>query len=103
MHSTTAARSLLQATRTLSLSSTRRVPQQWQRAASTKHPKNFVPPTQEDLDELRERTREFVRREIPEELAQATDHKNEFPMELWGKFGDAGYVTARGGLPRWQH
>ncbi|GAM82253.1 hypothetical protein ANO11243_002320 [Dothideomycetidae sp. 11243] len=88
----TAAKSLLQASRALTSSGPKRIPQQWQRAASTKHPKNFVPPTQEDLDELRERTREFARREIPEELAQATDHKNEFPMELWGKMGEAGFL-----------
>lgn len=93
MRSTTAARSLLQASRVSISSAPRRIiPQQWQRAASTKHPKNFVPPTQEDLDELRERTREFTRREIPEEVAQATDHKNEFPMEMWAKLGEAGFL-----------
>ena len=90
MRSVTAARSLLQASRVLTNPGSRRLPQQWQRAASTKHPKGFVPPTQEDLDELRERTIEFARREIPEELAQATDHKNEFPMDLWAKMGEAG-------------
>jgi len=30
------------------------------RAASTKHPKGFVPPTWEDLTELRERVQEFT-------------------------------------------
>ena len=62
------------------------------RLASTKHPKGFVPPTTEDLDELRERTIEFARREITHELAQATDHKNEFPNDLWRKFGEAGFL-----------
>ena len=30
-------------------------------------------------------------REIPEEFAQRVDHTNEFPAEMWGKLGDAGY------------
>lgn len=29
-------------------------------------------------------------REIPEELAAKTDRDNEFPMEMWRKFGEAG-------------
>nr|POF17949.1 isovaleryl-coa dehydrogenase, mitochondrial [Quercus suber] len=62
------------------------------RHASTKHPKNFAAPTQDDLDELRERTIEFARREISHEVAQATDHKNEFPMEMWQKLGEAGLL-----------
>lgn len=61
------------------------------RYASTKHPQGFSPPTKDDLAELRERTREFVRREIPEQVAQATDHGNAFPNEMWKKFGDAGH------------
>jgi hypothetical protein len=32
-----------------------------QRCYSSKHPKGFVPPTQEDLTELRERVQEFTR------------------------------------------
>lgn len=32
-----------------------------QRAASTKHPRGFVPPTTDDLAELRERVQEFTR------------------------------------------
>ena len=32
-----------------------------QRAASTKHPRGFVPPTNDDLAELRERVQEFTR------------------------------------------
>ncbi|WPH05038.1 acyl-CoA dehydrogenase NM domain-like protein [Acrodontium crateriforme] len=76
---------------------------QFQRYASTKHPKNFVPPTQEELDELRERTIEFARREITPEVAQATDHGNEFPNSMWRKFGEAGFLgvtadEAYGGL-----
>jgi isovaleryl-CoA dehydrogenase len=35
------------------------------RAASTKHPKGFEPPTQEDLVELRERVQEFTRKLNP--------------------------------------
>ena len=34
-----------------------------QRAASTKHPRGFVPPTIEDLVELRERVQEFTRKQ----------------------------------------
>jgi isovaleryl-CoA dehydrogenase len=62
------------------------------RAASTKHPKGFVPPTNHDLEELRERTIEFARREISFDLAQATDHNNEFPNEMWRKLGEAGFL-----------
>ncbi|KAK3075799.1 hypothetical protein LTR53_000624 [Teratosphaeriaceae sp. CCFEE 6253] len=62
------------------------------RHASTKHPKGFSPPTQDDLDELRERTIEFTRREITPEIAQSTDHQNEFPNEMWKKLGDAGLL-----------
>lgn len=81
---------------------------QWHRPISTKHPNGFVPPTRDDLEELRDRTREFARRskhsaqcrhfadlpslgrEITEEVAQRTDHHNEFPMDMWGKLGEAG-------------
>ncbi|KAL5384541.1 hypothetical protein DPSP01_005339 [Paraphaeosphaeria sporulosa] len=62
------------------------------RHASTKHPKGFVPPTQADLEELRASVQEFARREIPEELAQKTDQTNEFPNEMWRKFGEAGFL-----------
>lgn len=79
------------------------------RAASTKHPQGFVPPTNEDLNELRERVQEFTRvwysssvfrhlltcyegREIPEELAQITDHSNAFPNDMWQKLGGAGLL-----------
>ena len=62
------------------------------RNASSKHPKNFEPPTSEDLTELRERVQEFTRREIPEELAAKTDQSNSFPNEMWQKLGDAGFL-----------
>ncbi|KAG5291823.1 isovaleryl-CoA dehydrogenase [Histoplasma ohiense] len=64
---------------------------QW-RAASTKHPKGFVPPTHDDLVELRERVQEFTRREIPEEVAARTDLQNNFPAEMWQKLGEAGFL-----------
>ncbi|KAK5134182.1 hypothetical protein LTR08_006842 [Meristemomyces frigidus] len=62
------------------------------RHASTKHPKNFTPPTQSDLDDLRDRTIDFTRREIPATLAQSVDHTNEFPNDLWKKLGEAGLL-----------
>lgn len=37
------------------------------RAASSKHPKGFVPPAKEDLDELRERVQEFTSMLFPDE------------------------------------
>lgn len=63
-----------------------------QRYASTKHPKGFAPPSQDDLEELRERTIEFARREIPQEVAQNVDHSNEFPNDMWKKMGEAGFL-----------
>jgi isovaleryl-CoA dehydrogenase len=64
-----------------------------QRYASTnKHPTGFTPPTQADLDELRESVRDFARREIPDELAARTDKQNEFPNDMWQKFGEAGFL-----------
>ncbi|EXJ62948.1 isovaleryl-CoA dehydrogenase [Cladophialophora yegresii CBS 114405] len=64
------------------------------RAASTtsKHPSGFTPPTTEDLYELRERVQEFTRREIPEEVAAATDRNNDFPQHMWKKLGEAGFL-----------
>ncbi|KAH9845432.1 putative isovaleryl-CoA dehydrogenase, mitochondrial precursor [Teratosphaeria destructans] len=62
------------------------------RHASTKHPKNFTPPTQDDLADLRDRTIDFARREIPHDVAQATDHSNAFPNDMWRKLGDAGLL-----------
>jgi isovaleryl-CoA dehydrogenase len=72
-------------------------------ASSSKHPKDFTPPTTEDLYELRERVQEFTRREIPAEVAHQTDTSNAFPNDMWKKLGEAGFlgVTANeeyGGL-----
>ncbi|KAL8946945.1 MAG: hypothetical protein Q9222_006729, partial [Ikaeria aurantiellina] len=64
----------------------------FKRAASTKHPKGFVAPSSEELTELRERVQDFTRREIPEELAAKTDRDNEFPSQMWKKFGEAGFL-----------
>jgi hypothetical protein len=41
-----------------------------QRFYSSKHPKGFVPPTQEDLTELRERVQEFTRKSISKKQFQ---------------------------------
>ncbi|KAL7951953.1 acyl-CoA dehydrogenase NM domain-like protein [Trichoderma barbatum] len=62
------------------------------RLHSQKHPKGFTAPSQEELDELRERVHDFTRREIPEELAAQTDKSNAFPMEMWEKLGEAGFL-----------
>lgn len=64
------------------------------RCASTKskHPKGFTPPTRSELDELRASVQEFARREIPEQVAHKTDTSNEFPMDMWAKLGDAGFL-----------
>ncbi|PWY90854.1 acyl-CoA dehydrogenase NM domain-like protein [Aspergillus heteromorphus CBS 117.55] len=62
------------------------------RTLVTKHPKDFVPPTEDDLLELRERVQEFTRREIPEDVAAQTDAQNEFPAEMWKKLGEAGFL-----------
>ncbi|KAL2013663.1 hypothetical protein VTN00DRAFT_1188 [Thermoascus crustaceus] len=62
------------------------------RTVSTKHPKGFEPPTEEDLVELRERVQDFTRREIPEEVAARTDQQNDFPQEMWKKLGEAGFL-----------
>ncbi|KAJ9155153.1 Isovaleryl-CoA dehydrogenase [Pleurostoma richardsiae] len=65
---------------------------QQRRPASSKHPKGFTAPAQEDLDELRERVQEFTRREITPEVAAHTDKSNAFPAGMWGKLGDAGLL-----------
>lgn len=59
---------------------------------SSKHPKGFEAPSNEDLEELRERVQEFTRREIPEEVAAKTDKTNAFPAEMWQKLGEAGFL-----------
>ena len=79
------AKGVTRATRHIPLSTS------WIRRASTKHPKGFNPPNDEDLLELRERVQEFTRREIPEDVAAKTDRDNEFPGAMWKKLGDAGY------------
>lgn len=87
---------LLQTTRVSRASAVKRsaLAAQWyqQRHASTKHPKGFTPPSQDDLEELRERTIEFARREITQEFAQTVDHSNEFPNDMWQKLGEAGFL-----------
>ncbi|KAK4453494.1 hypothetical protein QBC34DRAFT_395812 [Podospora aff. communis PSN243] len=60
--------------------------------STSKHPKGFEPPSPSDLVELRERVQEFVRRELPEEVAAATDKSNAFPHEMWAKMGEAGLL-----------
>jgi isovaleryl-CoA dehydrogenase len=73
-------------TSTLALRQTQR------RHASSKHPRGFEPPSVGDLAELRERVQEFVRRELTEEVAAATDKSNTFPADMWAKLGDAGFL-----------
>ncbi|KJX93303.1 isovaleryl-CoA dehydrogenase like protein [Zymoseptoria brevis] len=89
-----ASRSTIQRTAKplLSTSFQRHVAHAKQFEKPSKHPKGFEPPTNDDLSELRENVVEFVRREIPWDLAQETDQKNEFPMHLWEKMGDAGLL-----------
>ncbi|KAL2198622.1 acyl-CoA dehydrogenase/oxidase [Corynascus similis CBS 632.67] len=65
---------------------------QQRRNASSKHPKGFEPPSPGDLAELRERVQEFTRRELTEEVAAATDKNNNFPPDMWGKLGEAGFL-----------
>jgi isovaleryl-CoA dehydrogenase len=65
---------------------------QTRHASTSKHPKDFLPPTQSDLLELRERVQEFTRREIPPELASQTDKTNTFPPAMWEKLGSAGLL-----------
>jgi len=66
--------------------------QQQIRLHSQKHPNGFEPPSAADLAELRERVQEFTRREITEEVAANTDKTNQFPPEMWGKLGEAGFL-----------
>ena len=71
--------------RTLRLSPTKRT-------LTTKHPHGFVPPSQSDLTELRDRVQDFVRRTIPDSVAAQTDSSNAFPNDLWRKLGEAGFL-----------
>lgn len=41
----------------------------FKRAASTKHPKNFSPPSSEELTELRERVQDFTRGDYPSRVS----------------------------------
>ncbi|KAK4152368.1 acyl-CoA dehydrogenase/oxidase [Chaetomidium leptoderma] len=68
------------------------LPLQQRRNASSKHPKGFESPSPGDLAELRERVQEFTRRELTEEVASATDKNNNFPPDMWGKLGEAGFL-----------
>src|SRR5580658_6166901 len=45
----------------------------------------------EDIEQLREATREFAEREIAP-LAVAADRNNEFPSALWTKLGEMGLL-----------
>ncbi|MCJ1268721.1 hypothetical protein MMC22_008609 [Lobaria immixta] len=92
MSSTAVSRALTDVLRQVGRSRQRFYPATFKRSVSTKHPRGFVPPTTEDLKELREQVQDFTRREIPEEVAAKTDRDNEFPMELWKKFGEAGFL-----------
>ncbi|KAK7536859.1 acyl-CoA dehydrogenase/oxidase [Phyllosticta citribraziliensis] len=67
-------------------------PSPLQRAFISKHPRGFAPPTRDDLEELRSTVQAFTAREIPEEVAAATDSKNEFPNDMWKKLGQAGFL-----------
>ncbi|RKF64766.1 Isovaleryl-CoA dehydrogenase, mitochondrial [Erysiphe neolycopersici] len=62
------------------------------RQISSKHPKGFEPPTHTELNELRDRVQDFVRRVIPEEVAAKTDKSNNFPSGMWQQLGDAGFL-----------
>jgi hypothetical protein len=62
------------------------------RAASSKHPKSFTPPSAGELIELRDTVQEFCKREISEEVAHKTDQSNAFPADMWRKLGEAGCV-----------
>lgn len=73
-------------------SSTSAFPLSRRHASTSKHPQGFVPPTQADLDELRERVQEFTRREISPDVAAAVDKSNNFPPDMWGKLGEAGLL-----------
>ncbi|KAI9732195.1 MAG: hypothetical protein M1834_004292 [Cirrosporium novae-zelandiae] len=86
-----------------SLLSLQQTPRRTYASSSSKHPEGFVQPTSEDLEELRERTIEFAsktflqqfvvsRREISPDVAAKTDRENQFPMDLWKKLGDAGFL-----------
>lgn len=62
------------------------------REVSSKHPKEFVAPSHEELSQLRERVQEFTRREISEKVAAEVDRSNSFPRHMWEKLGNAGFL-----------
>lgn len=39
--------------------------------------------------------KQYLGREIPEEVSARTDHENEFPSYMWRKLGEAGYDVFR--------
>lgn len=84
--------SLLASSRTAAATTTPTFTLQQRRNASSKHPKGFEPPSPADLSELRERVQEFTRRELTEEVAAATDKNNNFPADMWGRLGEAGFL-----------
>jgi isovaleryl-CoA dehydrogenase len=52
---------------------------------------SFSMPLNDDLELLRESVRRFAQQEIAER-ANEIDQRNEFPQELWTKFGDLGLL-----------
>ncbi|KAL8828451.1 MAG: hypothetical protein Q9170_006599 [Blastenia crenularia] len=93
MAATSVPRVLTNSIRQIGRSRPRIYAEAFKRAASTKHPTGFSPPSTEELTELKERVQDFIRREIPEEVAARTDSENAFPNEMWRKFGEAGSVA----------
>lgn len=45
--------------------------------------------------------KQYLGREIPEEVAARTDCENKFPSDIWRKFGEAGYDASRALKLRW--
>src|SRR5436305_1108054 len=88
----TFARTTLRTSRSRPLSPAFLIVPHSRRAASSKHPKSFTPPSAGELAELREAVREFCKREISEEVAHKTDQSNAFPADMWRKLGEAGWV-----------
>lgn len=74
------------------VSAGRTLHQRWASTSTSKHPQGFEPPSQADLEELRERVQDFTRRELTPEVAAAVDKSNNFPPEMWGKLGEAGFL-----------